>query len=183
MVKLKYWGKKGLLLMGKKILTFLFLVFSFSLLVYISLPNPEFPNPLPDALQSKEPADIETPLRRAYFTNASRAEVMAHYTKEFKWGYWLNYPPEEAGTIIRDQTRSTFLQEIVHPFRESIYINGYEPKPDDTKNLINIDGKHFRQKIIIKYVPSTLVNRVFILVLTLASILLLVREYTYGKRH
>lgn len=169
--------------MIKKFFTILFVLFSISLLIYISLPNPDFPTSIPDALQSKEPADTETPLRRAYFTNATRAEVMSHYAKEFKWGYWLNYPPEESGTLIRDQTRSTFLQEIVHPLRESIYVNGFEPKADDTKNQININGKHYKQKIIIRYVPSNFINRFVLLVLILVSIILLVREYTYAKKH
>lgn len=169
--------------MINKTLTFIFLAFSIFFLVYLVIPNPSFPAPLPDALQSSEPADTETLDRRAYFTNATRAEVMDHYAKEFKWGFWLNYPPEEAGTIIRDQTRSTFLQEIVHPFRESIYINGYEPASNDDKNQINIEGKHYRQKIIIRYVTSSTISRSLVLFLTLASVLLLMREYIYAKKH
>jgi hypothetical protein len=166
---------------GKKIFLGLFFVFGISLLVYISLPNPQFPNPVPGAVQSMEPADTETPLRRAYFTDATREEVMKHYLNEFGWGYRLNYPPEEAGAIIRDQTRSTFLEEIVHPLRESIYVNGYEPASNDNKNQININGVHYRQKIIVRFVPSSLILRLVVWVLTLASTLLLVREYINAK--
>ena len=143
-----------------KFLKFLFLLFSVVLLSYLLLPNPDFPNPPPDAVQSDEPGDTETSLRRAYFTDLGRARVMDWYKTQMKWGYRLNYPPEEAQTIIRDQTRSTFLEEIVHPFRESVYVNGFEPAPDDEKNAINIDGRHFRQKIIIRYVPSSVIVRV-----------------------
>lgn len=146
-------------------------------MVYLCMPNPDFPAPPMGSLQSKEPADSESPLRRAYFTDFTRAEVLAHYSKEFKWGYLLNYPPEEAGTIIRDQTRSTFLQEIVHPFRESIYINGFEPPADDAKDQINIEGRHFRQKIIIRYVPSSLSLRLATFALTILSVFFLFNEF------
>ena len=40
-----------------------------------------------------------------------REEVMAYYQNEFK-GYQLNYPPEEAVVIIRDQTKSTFWKRL-----------------------------------------------------------------------
>ena len=57
-----------------------------------------------------------------------------------------------------DQTRSTFLEQITHPFRESLYVNGYEPKSEE--NYAVIDGRKFRQKIIIKYVPSVVPVRI-----------------------
>src|SRR3989337_2076372 len=111
----------------------LFLILAMFILVYVSLPSPDFPSPPLGSLQSDEPADSEDPLRRAYFVNLNRQEVIAHYENEFNKGFWflkprLNYPPEEAQTIIRDQTRSTYLEEIVHPFKESLFINGFEPK-------------------------------------------------------
>jgi hypothetical protein len=91
----------------------------------------------------------------------------------------LNYPPEEAQTIIRDQTRSTFLEELVHPFRESIYINGFEPKTE--KDTINIEGRTWRQKIIIRYVPSLTIIRVIVVGLTFVLVLWLVKEYNHIK--
>lgn len=135
-------------------------------MLYLLLPEPDFPTPPADAKQSFEPADSESPLRRAYFTDFTREEVMDNYKKQFGWGYRLNYPPEEAKTIIRDQTRSTFLEEIVHPFRESLFINGFEPK--DPKDLVIIEGKLWRQKIIVRYVPS---NRYLRIALALAIII------------
>lgn len=161
----------------KLLLKILYVFFSIIFLSYLALPNPEFPSPPPYALQSDEPADTETALRRAYFTNLTREEVMSHYknqlTKSSFIGiplptYRLNYPPEEAQTIIRDQTRSTFLEEIVHPFRESIYVNGFEPKT--AKDAIFIGGRDWRQKITIRFVPSTAYIRLVIGVLTLALI-------------
>jgi len=177
-----------------KIIWILFLVI---FLVYLFLPNPEFPTHLPDALQSREPADTETTMRRAYFTNLDREEVMTHYVKAFRVKsflsflvptYRLNYPPEESASLIRDQTRSTFLEEITHPFRESIYINGFEPKED--KDRIFIEEKEWRQKIIVRYVPSNVRVRavVGLLAFLLASILLKewafsISKFNHRKKH
>lgn len=138
-----------------------YIFLSISFLFYLSLPNLSFPEAPKDALQSNEPADTETPQRRAYFTNLTREEVMRHYSEQMKINIFdfnlpsnrLNYPPEEAQVIIRDQTRSTFLEEISNPFREGIFVNGFEPK--DPKDAIFIQGKVWRQKIIIRQVAST----------------------------
>ena len=150
-------------------------------LIYLLLPSPDFPAPPPDSLQSKEMGDTENPLRRAYFTNYTREEVISWYRRQFTWGIRLNYPPEESRVLIRDQTKSTFLEEIVQPFRESVYINGFEPK--DPKDAINIEGLPWRQKIIIRYVPSSLFVRVLVYLLTVVATVALVREYVYGKRN
>lgn len=165
--------------MYKKALTVFYILFSLTVLFYVSLPNYDFPKPIPGSVQSNEPADIESPLKKAYFTDRTRAEVLEWYKSQFDYStfmsiklptYLLNYPPEESQSIIRDQTRSTFLQEIVHPFRETVFVNGFEPAADDDKNKIIIDGVHYRQKIIIKYIPSDLALRLLIAFLTLASI-------------
>ncbi len=163
--------------MNKIIKIFLFFFFSI-LLIYILLPNPDFPAPPPDSVQSAEPADTETPFRRAYFTNLSRQEVIEHYKREFNKNLKVyvrsNYPPEEAQSIIRDQTMSTYLEEISHPFRESIYINGFEPKSEN--NTIMINGVNWNQKIIIRFVPSSVGSRVLIYLLIVLSIFLFSKE-------
>lgn len=146
----------------------LFIVFVLVLFIYTLLPTSGYPEPLPGSLQSNEPADVETPLRRGFYTDLSREVVITHYKESFSkvdiFGkslqipvVRLNYPPEEAQTLIRDQTRSTFLEEIVQPFRESIFINGNEPKED--KDAIVVGGKRWRQKVIVRYVPSAPVWR------------------------
>lgn len=81
---------------------------------------------------------------------------MAHYKAQFTTlpTLSLNYPPEEAQTIIRDQTRSSYLEELVHPFRESVYVSGFIPKV--RKDAIVIEGREYYQKITVRYVPSSL---------------------------
>lgn len=162
-----------------KVVKVVFVIFSVVFIVYLLFPAPEFPNPPSNSVQSKEPADTETPLRRAYFTDSGREEVMQNYlfqfSREFIPTLRLNYPPEEAQTLIRDQTRSTFLEELVHPFRESLYVNGFEPK--DAKDEIIIDGVHWRQKIIVRYVPSLSIVRILIAIPTLVLIWVVLRQW------
>jgi hypothetical protein len=146
----------------RKFFKFLYIFFSFLFLIYLILPAPKYPDPPPDSLQSNEPGDTEDlAVRRAYFTDYSRQEVLEYYESQLErlgsfnfdfLTYRLNYPPEEAKVIIRDQTRSTFLEEIIHPFRESFFVNGFEAK--DPKDTILIEGKVWRQKITVKYVKS-----------------------------
>ncbi len=158
----------------------IFVILSVLFLTYLVLPSPSFPKAPPDSVQSREPADTETPLRRAYFTNFTRQQVLDWYKAQFGYGYLLNYPPEDAGTIIRDQTRSTFLQEVVHPFRESVYINGFEPK--DPKDAINIEGVSWRQKIIVRFVPSSLIVRTSLSIATLILLFFLTREWYFAYK-
>ena len=145
----------------------IFLSLTGFLMVYLVFPSPPFPAQLPDSVQSLEDADTETPLKRAYFTNFSSEEVMEHYRNQFTAYFFmdflmplfkLNHPPEDAFGLIRDQTRSTFLEELVHPFRESLFVNGF--KPILAKDDIWYKGRHFNQKITVKYVPSSVLVRI-----------------------
>ena len=169
--------------MMDKIAKILGILISALFFVYLAIPGPSFPEPPPGAVQSEEKADQETPLRRAYFTNLARQEVVDYYREAFgksPLGFSfgsirLNYPPEDAQTLIRDQTRGTFLEEIAHPFRESIYINGFEPK--DPKDDVWYKGVDYRQKIIIKHHPSSFLVRIPIAALTIFATYFLVKEW------
>ncbi|MCS7091823.1 MAG: hypothetical protein NZM26_00515, partial [Patescibacteria group bacterium] len=163
----------------RKFAKYLYIFFSFCFVFYALLSIPSFPPPARDFLQSEEPADVETPLRKAYFTNLTRAEVIEHYNQVYKNKFFgfsfpnvrLNYPPEEAQTIIRDQTRSTFLEELVHPLRSSLYINGFEPKEEKDKIIVN--GQDWRQKVTVRYVPSPAPARVIVALIIIAFVPLL----------
>ena len=88
--------------------------------------------------------------------------------------YRLSYPPEEAYSIIRDQTRSVYLEEIVHPFRESFYVNGFVPKVE--KDDIWYKGVHYDQKITVRYVPSDKNIRIVVFALSLTVLTLIVKQ-------
>ena len=168
--------------MVNKIIKVIFVLFGIALMVYLAWPAPQFPKPLSDFYTSTEPADKETPLRRGYYTNLTRDQIVNHYASEFNWGERLNYPPEEAQTIIRDQTKATYLEEIVHPMRESIYIAGNVVQSD--KDPFEINSNKFRQKVIVKYVGSNIFVRLGIGILTLSlmwilynQLVLIIRDY------
>lgn len=169
----------------KKYLAIAFLLFTVLLLIYVLPKSPEFPKPPEGAVQSYEPADVESPLRRAYYTNLTREEVINHYKKKFNQNFTiytprLNYPPEDAPVLIRDQTKSTFLEEIVHPLRESLYINGFEPKTEEYAQYYK--GIRYNQKIIVRYVPSSILIRLIVLFTSMTLGYFLTLEYKNAKK-
>lgn len=137
-------------------------------MLYLAIPNQNFPEKIESAYISSEPSDVELDERRGYYLDETREEVIQHYKGVFSLNAFgvvikpirLNYPPEEAQIVIRDQTRSTFLEELVFPFRESIFINGFEPTDD--KDAIVINSIRYRQKVIVRHVQSEPIVRVTI---------------------
>lgn len=172
--------------MFNKLIVVLFSVFCIAGIVYLALPNCDFPAQLPDSIASKEPADLETPLRRGYFTNYSRDEVLSWYDREFSCAnilgikipkILLNYPPEYAQTIIRDRTDIGWLQEYVYPLREGIYINGYAPVGSYGQPTLTVDGTLWKQKIIVKHVPGNIWLREIVFVVSALGIASLYGEF------
>lgn len=150
------------------IVKIIFGIITVAILGYLLLPTPSFPVQLADSVQSFEEADTETPLRRSYFTNFSREQVITHYQAQMEQSFFgiplptyrLNHPPEDAFRLIRDQTKSTYLEEIVHPLRESLFVNGFIPT--EPKDAIGYRGVAYNQKTTLKYTPSSVVVRIFI---------------------
>lgn len=163
----------------KKVLYLFLLLFGVGFFIYLIHSAPfDFPAPPPQSVQSMEDADTESPFRRAYFTNYTREQIVAHYKNQFRMQALtleLNYPPEDAQTLIRDQTRSAYLEELVHPFRESLYINGFIPQK--AQDDIWYKGIHYEEKITIKYVPSSLAVRGAFAALTLILMAFMIHEY------
>jgi hypothetical protein len=166
-----------------RVIAILFISISVALFLYVNPASPEFPKAPVGSVQSFEPADVESPLRRGYYTNLNRQEVISHYEKEFNRGFAyaprLNYPPEEAPAIIRDQTKSSYLEEIVHPLRESIYINGFTPKEEQYAQYY--EGVRYNQKIIIRYVPSNQWLRLLVIIGSTFFGYMLFLEYINAK--
>ncbi len=160
----------------KKLILLVVLIF---IGIYLVLPSPKFPEIPPGSIQSNEPADTETIYRRAYYTNLTRPEIMSYYDQAFRGPiqYRLNLPPEDAYSVIRDQTKSSFLEQIVHPLRESLYINAFVPtKPTEQ---ININGVHYLNKVTVRYLPSHPVSRLTVLALSSLLFLWLIKEYSH----
>jgi len=163
----------------------IYILLAILLFTYLSFPVSTFPNPPDGFLKSSEPADLEDINRQGYYTNLTRSEIITHYENEFKRlsklpHIRLNYPPEEAQERIRDQTRSSYLEELVHPLRDSVYISGLEA--DKIPYELNYSGTIWNQKVIVKYIPSNFYLRFLIYLLIIASLYLLMREYEYAKK-
>lgn len=168
----------------KKLAVLIFCILILSAVYYLASPVLPFPPAPPGGLQSDEPSDTESVYRRAYYTNLDRPAVLSYYRNYFRpfrlsflnrLQLRLNYPPEESQTLIRDQTRSSWLEEIYFPLRDSFFINGFYPTLPTEQ--ININSVHFTNKIIVRYVPSHPVTRLTTLTLAAVCGYWLFREY------
>lgn len=143
---------------------------------YLLWPSPKFPVLPPGSIQSQEPGDTESIYRRAYYSNLSRSEVEDFYFQQFSgWGIRQILPPEEAKILVRDLTRSSYLEEIIHPGRESLYVNVFVPTLP--KDEINIDKVKYLNKITVRYIPSHSISRLTVLLMTAVTAYLLIKEY------
>lgn len=159
------------------------------------LPAPKaFPD-LPNSVKSSEPGDtVQIPGVSAYYTDLSREEVVDFYYKYFSRSpffgislvnYKLNHPPERIREVLRETQQSTYVEEIVHPLRESVFVNGFEWNNDPftlpskrVKNILIVDGKIYQFKVTLFYQESKIWQRLLIFYLILLIILLLYRNYS-----
>lgn len=158
---------------------FIFIFFSLCLLVYLLIPGPssirDFPA-LPSSVKSDLEGDtIQVPNVSAYFSDNFRVFVNNFYKENYKkqtlipfLPIRLNYPPEFAYTAIKDQTRSTYLEEYVYPLRDSLFVNGYEPFYENGKpkfwGSIKADEKNniYYNKTTLRYYPSSYIARLIV---------------------
>lgn len=132
-----------------------------------------------NATLSNEEGDTwQNPDQRGYYTNLKRSEVLGEVQQESQINifgitipnYRLNYRPEEAHELVRDQLKSNYLEEIVYPLRSSIYVNGWEPKnapayankPAKEIPDISIYGIPYDAKITLKPNNSSLLSRLLV---------------------
>jgi len=147
-------------------------------LFYLVLPSP-IPPELSQSWRSTEEGDTwQNPEQKGYYSNLTRIEVVGEMEKKFSlkllgspiFGFRLNYPPEEAGNLVRDQLKSSYLEEIVHPLRESLFVNGWEPEndpkmkalPPAKRSDLIANGKVYQAKITIKPVYSAVWSGVLV---------------------
>lgn len=171
----------------KRLVNLIGMFLSAIFLLYLILPTPSFPQGLPNSPQSDEKGDSrDLKHQKAYFTDFKREEVMSHYQNELRNisvlgikisvpTYRLNYPPEEGKQIIQEQIRTSYLEEIVHPFRESFYVNGFIPASE--KDTIIINGRQFYEKVNVRYVYSSVIIRVALALASLTFFVLLTKNW------
>jgi len=127
--------------------------------VYLITPVKSLP-PLTNSVKSLEPGDtVQLKNVEGFYTNQSRTEVMNFYRSQIDDFFYfrLNHPPEKAKEIIKDTIQSYYLEEYIIPFKQSIFVNGYEwendvfTKPEKRiKNKLFYENKEYRSKITIK---------------------------------
>lgn len=146
------------------------------LLVYLLLPQPKYPPPLPNSLKSTEEGDtVQIPRVSAYYSQNNRALAIRYYQDQFTNvpglplrfpSYRLNHPPQFSHEKIRDELLSSYFEEVVHPFRESLFINGWEPgvffagNPGAMSQYeMIVDGKKFSSKTTLRPFYSPVLAR------------------------
>lgn len=156
--------------MIKKILISIIIIFNFFAIFYLISPTPNLPD-LPNSAKSDLPGDTtQISNVSGYYTNMTRTEVMnfykAYYSGPFRIN--LNHPPEKSKEIIVNTIQSYYLEEFVLPFKESLYVNGFEwendvfTKPENrSKNKLIYQDKEYKAKITIRRFPTSTPKRLF----------------------
>jgi len=159
----------------KRYFIFLIAIVNLLIIFYLIKPIPPIPD-LPNSLKSDLPGDtVQIKNVKGYFTNMSRTEVINFYKASYG-GFTriiLNHPPEKSKEIFVDTMQSYYLEEFIIPFKESLYINGFEWENDvftkPEKRIVNkllYQGKEFKSKITIRTFPVSIPKRIFFLFFT-----------------
>lgn len=173
-----------------------FIVFSVLLLIYMLLPGPKKISDfkaLPNSDKSTLEGDtIQIPNVSAYFSNNYRNFVSSFYLKIYQKKTFLpfpplrlNHPPEYSWNVIKRHTDSTYLEELVYPLRDSVYVNGFEPFYEDGSpkfwgsTKLNEGAHLWYTKITLRFYPSNFLIR-FLVWLGIISAILMV--YKMGKK-
>ena len=156
----------------------IYLALSVCLLIYLILPGPtsitDFPA-MPNSHTSTLSGDtVQVPNVVAYFSDNYRDFVIPFYSNAYKTKAKLpfdpirfNYPPQFAYTAIKDQTQSTYLEELTYPLRDTLFVNGMEPFTKDGKHrfegatLFVHDGEH-ETKVTLRFYPSSRIIRILV---------------------
>ena len=163
----------------KKFFIIIGVILSVLLLVYLVWPYEPVSiydfKKLPESVNSKLPGDtVQVKNLTAFFSNNYRDFVIPFYKKDYQNMVRLPFsplrlihPPEYAFTYIKDQTQSTYLEELTYPLRGSLFINGLEPFDEKTKEArfagatrFDQDGGSYETKVILRYYPSSVIFRI-----------------------
>ena len=151
---------------------YFFLILINLLGIFYLIKPTRFPPDLPSSVISTLPGDtVQISNVKAYFTNLSRTEVMNFYKANYGglFRIIINYPPEKAKEIFVDTMQSYYLEEFIIPFKESLYINGFEWEKDvftkPEKRIVNkliYSNQEFKSKITIRVFPTSIPKRLFV---------------------
>lgn len=161
------------------------------IVVYLAWPLPTLSD-LPQSVKSTEPGDtVQMENVSAYFTDLERQDVISFYVNNYQTkhplSFKINHPPETAKQIFVGTIQSYYLEEIVIPFKQSLFINGFdwqkdvftkEDKKEANKMLVN--GQEYRVKVTLR--SFTTQNLFFSYLLILAIELLILKSIPVYKK-
>lgn len=150
-------------------------------------------SPLPDSSKSQLEGDtIQIPNVAGYFSDNYREFVVPFYLKNYQNlsklpfpPLKLNRPPEYSWIAIKKHTDSTYLEELVYPLRNSLYVNGFEPFYSDGSprfwgsTTFEVDGHSWHTKATLRFYPSSAVARIIVWLGIISSIFFI---YKLGRR-
>jgi len=164
----------------KWFLVILYSILSIFLLYYMITPGPDgindFPD-LPSSVRSDLDGDVwQVPDVAGYFSSNYRDYAISYYQNKYSQvsrmpfkPIRLIHPPEYAYTYIKDQTQSTYLEELLYPLRDSLYINGLEPFDEDGvtpryEGAIKpgFKGNDYLTKVTVRFYPSAIISRIIV---------------------
>lgn len=174
----------------------IFIIFSALLLLYMLWPQPasiEDFQALPNSEKSTLSGDTwQIPNISGFFSNNYRDFAVSFYSKTFQGSSHfffppirINYPPEFAYTAVKQYTESTYLEELVYPLKDSLYVNGFEPFYQDGKpkfwgsTKFAPTGKPWYTKVTVRFYPSSIWIRFLIwlgIVVSIARIYQMTRK-------
>lgn len=169
-----------------------FILFSALLLIYMLWPGPsKISNfkPLPSSDKSTLEGDtIQIPNVAAYFSDNYRKYVVDYYKNNYQQNSHflfpplrLNHPPEYSWNVIKKHTDSTYLEELVYPLRDSLYVNGLESFYEDGtpkfwgSTKFEIGKSNWYTKTTLRFYPSRTAIRILVWLGIISSVYLLAR--------
>ena len=153
------------------------------IITYLAYPLPQISH-LPNSVKSTEPGDtVQLANVSAYFTDLEREDVINFYATSYQnkhpLAFRLNHPPEKAKQIIRDTAQSYYLEEIIIPFKQSLFINGFDWQKDvftkDDKKEANkmlVNGQEYRVKVTLRTFTSSNLFISYLLILSIQLFIL-----------
>ncbi len=169
-----------------------FIIFSGLLLTYMIWPGPgkisDF-NPLPSSAKSTLEGDtIQIPNVAGYFSDKFRDFVVPFYLENYQQNTHLpfppirlNHPPEYSWEVIKKHTETTYLEELVYPLRDSLYVNGYEIfRPDGSAIFYSVPkleeaGREWPTKHTLRFYTSNIGIRIIVWAGIIVSMMMIFR--------
>lgn len=165
------------------------LIFNLFVIAYLAYPLPKLSN-LTNSIKSTEPGDtIQLKNVEAYYNDLERKDVIDFYIKNYQskhpFAFKLNHPPEKAKTIIKDTIQTYYLEEIVIPFKQSLFINGFNwtkdvftAESDRLQNKMIVGGVNYTTKVTLKtFTTSSLALSYIVIVFIQATCIFSYKTY------